>query len=163
MVRLRYSFPSDVALTPDCRDLLHRMLLPDPSERIKIPEILRHPWFIANLPPRATAMNDRYLAATEAAPGAQSQEAIHAVIAEAQASGRAARALQAQQAAVRAAAVWAASKEDSQLEGARGAVRQAVSAAGRCGLSAQLFGPLGVQGVSSGGLFHQPQQSSPPR
>jgi hypothetical protein len=47
----------------DCLDLLHKMLLPDPEQRIKMDEIIPHPWFVTNLPPEASTMNLTYLKA----------------------------------------------------------------------------------------------------
>jgi serine/threonine protein kinase len=43
-----YSFPN--YLTPGARDLIRRMLIVQPLERITIPEIRQHPWFAINLP-----------------------------------------------------------------------------------------------------------------
>lgn len=43
-----YSFPN--YLTPGARDLIRRMLIVQPLERITIPEIRNHPWFSVNLP-----------------------------------------------------------------------------------------------------------------
>ena len=45
------------------RDLLQRMLLPDPASRIQFEQIMVHPWFMTNLPPEAATMNDSYLRA----------------------------------------------------------------------------------------------------
>lgn len=53
-----YSFPN--YLTPGARDLIRRMLIVQPLERITIPEIRQHPWFSVNLP--------RYLAVMQAEP-----------------------------------------------------------------------------------------------
>jgi 5'-AMP-activated protein kinase, catalytic alpha subunit len=38
-------------LSEDCRDLIQRMLLVDPIERITLAEVREHPWFQVNLPP----------------------------------------------------------------------------------------------------------------
>ena len=45
------------------RDLLQRMLLPDPAARIQLEQIMVHPWFTTNLPPEAATMNESYLRA----------------------------------------------------------------------------------------------------
>ena len=60
-----------LGLTPPCsfmrsgegRDLLQRMLLPDPAARIQLEQIMVHPWFTTNLPPEAATMNESYLRA----------------------------------------------------------------------------------------------------
>ncbi len=44
-----------------CRDLLARLLVADPSERMTMAEIKVHSWFLEDLPDGALAMNDWYL------------------------------------------------------------------------------------------------------
>lgn len=46
-----YSVPDGVEVSKGCRDLLDRMLEPDPGRRISVPGIQRHPWFRQDLPP----------------------------------------------------------------------------------------------------------------
>jgi hypothetical protein len=89
MVRLDVAFPPGLALTPECRDLIGRMLAPDPARRIRVADILAHPWFLANLPPRATAMNERYLDASPP-PGAQAPADVLAAVRAARRPGAAA-------------------------------------------------------------------------
>eukprot|EP00798_Chlamydomonas_sp_ICE-L_P004614 gene4614-14808_t len=52
-----------VEISPEGRDLLRLMLLPDPASRIQLDQLILHPWFSANLPPEAAVMNDSYLRA----------------------------------------------------------------------------------------------------
>ena len=52
-----YSFPN--YLTPGARDLIRRMLVVQPLERITIPEIRQHPWFSVNLPRYLAVMQVR--------------------------------------------------------------------------------------------------------
>lgn len=61
MVGCRYEIPASLDLSEDCKDLLRRMLLPEPHRRITTEQILEHPWFNTNLPPEAATMNDRCL------------------------------------------------------------------------------------------------------
>lgn len=61
MVGCRYEIPEELGLSEDCKDLLRRMLLPEPHKRITTEDILEHPWFNTNLPPEAATMNDRCL------------------------------------------------------------------------------------------------------
>jgi len=61
MVGCRYEIPEELGLSEDCKDLLRRMLLPEPHKRITTEGILDHPWFNTNLPPEAATMNDRCL------------------------------------------------------------------------------------------------------
>ena len=48
---MRYLLPEGVEISPDGCDLLQRMLLPDPAQRIQLEQIMVHPWFTTNLPP----------------------------------------------------------------------------------------------------------------
>ena len=45
----KYSFPSHVSISEDCKHLLSRIFMLC-DKRITIEEIRRHPWFLANLP-----------------------------------------------------------------------------------------------------------------
>jgi serine/threonine-protein kinase SRK2 len=63
MVGMRYTIPDGVEVSPEGRDLLQCMLLPDPASRIQLEQIMVHPWFTTNLPPEAATMNDSYLRA----------------------------------------------------------------------------------------------------
>ncbi len=55
LVRLQQLFPRIVAadyeqprrVSEECRHLLKRMLTPDPSKRVTIPEIMQHSWCAA--------------------------------------------------------------------------------------------------------------------
>jgi serine/threonine protein kinase len=72
ILRVDYEFPSSVKLSTDCKDLISRLLVADPTKRITLPEILRHPWYLQDLPPGVAEMNDELLAASEAsAPSGQ--------------------------------------------------------------------------------------------
>lgn len=42
-----------------CQNLLAQMLLPSPEQRITVAEILRHPWFLRDLPPGTELVNER--------------------------------------------------------------------------------------------------------
>lgn len=44
-------------------DLLRRIFAPLPDQRIRVDQIMRHPWFAAGLPEGADCMNDCYLTA----------------------------------------------------------------------------------------------------
>lgn len=56
---VNYELPSHVAVSADCRDLLARILVADPDQRLKVPQILAHPWFRRGLPEGVAEMNDR--------------------------------------------------------------------------------------------------------
>lgn len=59
-----YYLPDSLNLTPECKGLLNKLLHPDWTKRVKIPEIMADPWFRTDLPPDALNMNDRYIANT---------------------------------------------------------------------------------------------------
>lgn len=54
LLLLQWSIPTNIEISPECRDLLTRMLVRDPDERITMAQIHQHPWFIANLPMEVT-------------------------------------------------------------------------------------------------------------
>lgn len=56
-----YALPQHVHVSPECRDLLHRILVADPATRISLADIQRHPWFLAELPEGCQDMNARLL------------------------------------------------------------------------------------------------------
>ena len=58
ILKVEYEFPSHVKVSRECRDLLSKILVPDPTKRITIPEIQRHPWYLKDLPPGVAEMND---------------------------------------------------------------------------------------------------------
>lgn len=86
ILHTEWSIPADVDVTPECRDLLRKLLVGDPSKRLSMVAIQKHPWFLANLPPDALAMNDNFLAHTDFT-GVQSEEDIKAVLTSAQTPG----------------------------------------------------------------------------
>lgn len=82
ILRMEWSIPADVEVSPECRDLLCKLLVGDPRHRLTMAQIQQHPWFLTNLPPDALAMNDNFLAHTDYT-GVQSEEDIKAVLASA--------------------------------------------------------------------------------
>jgi serine/threonine protein kinase len=79
MVECRFEIPDNLDLSEDCKDLLRRMLLPEPHKRITTEEILEHPWFNTNLPPEAATMNDRCLMLAPM-PGVPDAETIRQIV-----------------------------------------------------------------------------------
>jgi serine/threonine-protein kinase SRK2 len=70
IVRLQQIFPRILAAeyvkpvaSPVCLDLLQAMLTPNPAERITLPAIMQHPWFVKDLPPGLHEMNDHLVSA----------------------------------------------------------------------------------------------------
>ncbi|XP_068649741.1 serine/threonine-protein kinase SAPK3-like [Aristolochia californica] len=50
IMSVQYSIPDYVRISVDCQHLLSRIFVANPSKRITIPEIKKHPWFLKNLP-----------------------------------------------------------------------------------------------------------------
>ncbi|KAF8379178.1 hypothetical protein HHK36_028607 [Tetracentron sinense] len=50
IMSVQYSIPDYVRVSADCRHLLSQIFVANPSKRVTIPEIKRHPWFLKNLP-----------------------------------------------------------------------------------------------------------------
>eukprot|EP00798_Chlamydomonas_sp_ICE-L_P014034 gene14034-19972_t len=50
------TIPQGSKISGECRDLLHRMIV-DKDKRIKMEDLLQHPWFTEKLPPNALIMN----------------------------------------------------------------------------------------------------------
>ena len=44
IVSVQYEFPADVQPSPEARDLLARIFVADPLQRIRVHDILRHAW-----------------------------------------------------------------------------------------------------------------------
>ena len=47
---MQYEIPAALKLSPECVDLIRRLLVGDPRQRIGVPGILAHPWFRRHLP-----------------------------------------------------------------------------------------------------------------
>ncbi|KAI8471768.1 MAG: Snf1-like ser/thr protein kinase [Monoraphidium minutum] len=157
MLARDHAAPPGVDLTPDCADLLARMLAPDPGTRISVPEIIDHPWFQVNLPPRAKEMNEQYLSLPLPC-GDEDLAAIRELVAEAAGSAAAAAAA----AAARAAALRAGGRDEALRAAARaarrraprGAEAEAAAAAGGCRAAAWARGGGGGGGGAQGAGAH---------
>jgi hypothetical protein len=47
---VKFGFPQGLAISPECQDLIARIFVASPQQRITIAHIRRHPWFLRNLP-----------------------------------------------------------------------------------------------------------------
>ena len=50
IVSVNYAFPSSVALSEECKDLIRRIFVVDTAKRFAIKDIKAHAWFQRNLP-----------------------------------------------------------------------------------------------------------------
>ncbi|KAL8168384.1 hypothetical protein V2J09_009883 [Rumex salicifolius] len=54
IMAVQYKIPDYVHISQDCRQLISRIFVANPSRRITIKEIKNHPWFLKNLPRELT-------------------------------------------------------------------------------------------------------------
>ncbi|KAG1342339.1 serine/threonine-protein kinase SAPK1 [Cocos nucifera] len=50
ILNVRYSIPNYLLISMECKNLLSRIFIADPKQRITMQEIKTHPWFLKNLP-----------------------------------------------------------------------------------------------------------------
>ncbi len=48
-------------LTPECYDLLDKLLEVDPDKRITVQQVLQHPWLVQDMPENLVEMNNNLL------------------------------------------------------------------------------------------------------
>jgi serine/threonine-protein kinase SRK2 len=70
-------------ITDECRDLIQKLLVAEPSQRLTIAGIFQHKWFLHDLPVGATTMNDRFVQAKPDGPGFQPLRSIEEVLSKA--------------------------------------------------------------------------------
>ncbi|KAL2522793.1 Serine/threonine-protein kinase SRK2I [Forsythia ovata] len=83
ILNVQYSIPENVRISEECRQLISRIFVADPAQRITIPEIRDHVWFLKNLP--ADLMDERKMGNQFEEPDQpmQSLEVIMQIISEA--------------------------------------------------------------------------------
>ncbi|KAL4421955.1 hypothetical protein ABPG77_007897 [Micractinium sp. CCAP 211/92] len=50
ILRVQYELPPDVVISDSCIDLIQRIFVKEPEQRITLSEIRQHPWYLVNLP-----------------------------------------------------------------------------------------------------------------
>ncbi|XP_064942519.1 serine/threonine-protein kinase SAPK7 isoform X1 [Musa acuminata AAA Group] len=111
IVSVQYRIPEYVHISQDCRQLISRIFVADPSKRITVREIRNHPWFLKNLPRGLTEVAQAMYYKRDAsglAYSLQSEEEIMKIVEEARIPPAASTPLT-------AGSGWA--KEDEQEEG----------------------------------------------
>ena len=48
---VQYEFPANKPISEECKDLLARIFVADPTQRISVRDIHHHPWFRHGIPP----------------------------------------------------------------------------------------------------------------
>ncbi|KAJ0961808.1 hypothetical protein J5N97_029636 [Dioscorea zingiberensis] len=80
---VQYSFPDNVNVSPECKNLLSQIFIAEPSKRMTIADIKKHPWFLKTQPEEwmeVKKSNDENL---DSHPCTQSLEEIQHIIEEA--------------------------------------------------------------------------------
>ncbi|KAG2499684.1 hypothetical protein HYH03_002619 [Edaphochlamys debaryana] len=82
-----WQLPASPPVSEACRDLLKRILVPDPGKRITMEGVLNHPWFLEELPEGARGFNATLVEEQERDPPRceQSMEEINAILRSAEA------------------------------------------------------------------------------
>ena len=83
ILKVEYELPPHVKASKELRDLLARILVPDPAKRARIADIQAHPWYQKDLPPGVTSMNEQCLALRGQSAGLQSESDIQRVVMQA--------------------------------------------------------------------------------
>ncbi|XP_039002390.1 serine/threonine-protein kinase SAPK3-like isoform X1 [Hibiscus syriacus] len=83
IMSVKYTIPDYVRVSADCRHLLSRIFVANHAERISIPEIKQHPWFLKNLPKELVEIEKTNFAESERDQLSQSVEEIMCIIQEA--------------------------------------------------------------------------------
>lgn len=65
IMSVKYSFPANLHLSRECLDLISRIFVANPAQRISIAQIKQHAWFLRNLPEE---LKDGGVAMKEASP-----------------------------------------------------------------------------------------------
>ncbi|KAI4377938.1 hypothetical protein MLD38_015490 [Melastoma candidum] len=50
ILSVQYSVPDYIYISAECKQLLSRIFVADPSKRITLPEVKKHPWYLKKLP-----------------------------------------------------------------------------------------------------------------
>ncbi|XP_074269283.1 serine/threonine-protein kinase SAPK3-like [Silene latifolia] len=91
---VQYSIPDYVRVSADCQQLLSRIFVANPSKRITIPEINKHPWFLKNLRKELIEGKATNNEKSDGKQPVQSEEEILRIIEEARKPGEATKAEQ---------------------------------------------------------------------
>jgi serine/threonine-protein kinase SRK2 len=80
ILKVDYTFPPNAIVSPECKDLLARILIDNPDKRITVQQILRHPWYQKGLPPGVVEMNNTCLQLQQGGDAMQTAEQIRHVV-----------------------------------------------------------------------------------
>lgn len=63
MPKYKLPIPDTPSISVECKDLIQGLLTADHNKRSDVADVLRHPFFLTDLPPGALRLNDACLAA----------------------------------------------------------------------------------------------------
>ncbi|KAK2967732.1 hypothetical protein RJ640_012958 [Escallonia rubra] len=89
IMSVQYSIPDYVRVPADCRHLLSHIFVANPSKRITMSEIKKHPWFLKNMPKELVEVEKHY---EDLEQPVQSVEEIMRIIQEAKTPGEGSKA-----------------------------------------------------------------------
>lgn len=89
IMKVDYQFPEGAAISDPCRDLISKILVANPTQRLSIAGVAAHPWFRQDLPEGSLEYND--WAMQLAVAPAQAPAQVEALIEQAAAESRKAR------------------------------------------------------------------------
>ncbi|PSR93495.1 Serine/threonine-protein kinase [Actinidia chinensis var. chinensis] len=92
IMSVQYSIPDYVRVSADCRHLLSRIFVANPSKRITISEIKQHPWFLKSMPKELIEGEKTNCEEPNRAQPLQSVEEIMRIIQEAKTPGEGSKA-----------------------------------------------------------------------
>ncbi|KAJ0559313.1 putative protein kinase CAMK-OST1L family [Helianthus annuus] len=87
IVSVQYSIPDYVRVSADCRHLLSHIFVANPSKRITIAEIKKHPWFLKNMPKELVEGEKTNYENANCDQSLQSVEEVNRIIQEAKVPG----------------------------------------------------------------------------
>lgn len=72
-----------IPVSPECKDLLSKVLVGNPKRRYTVQQIQKHPWFLKDLPPGVIQMNAECLKLQHHSSGSQTDSEIHSIVMQA--------------------------------------------------------------------------------
>ncbi|KVH88620.1 Protein kinase, ATP binding site-containing protein [Cynara cardunculus var. scolymus] len=87
IMSVQYSIPDYVRVSADCRHLLSHIFVANPSKRMSIAEIKKHPWFLKNMPKDLVEGEKTNYENTSGDQSPQSVDEINRIIEEAKTPG----------------------------------------------------------------------------
>ncbi|KAJ3707463.1 hypothetical protein LUZ61_011168 [Rhynchospora tenuis] len=79
----QYNIPDNIPISQDCQELLARIFVANPDQRIKIQNIRQHPWFLKDLPEELSEIAQAVHYDTTHIHSLQTEEEIKQIVAEA--------------------------------------------------------------------------------